>query len=214
MTQFDLVIFDCDGVLVDSERLTNAVFADMLNELGLSFSLDDMFREFVGRSMTQCLEKIETLLGTPVPESFADEYGRRTEVAMRDGLRPVAGIEAALDAISIPTCVASSGSHDKMRMTLGLTGLIDRFSGRLFSVTEVSRGKPHPDVFLYAAEQMRSRPERCAVVEDTAIGAQAGNAAGMTVFGYAELTDPAALAAEGAIVFDEMSRLPSLLASG
>jgi len=214
MPDFELVIFDCDGVLVDSERITNIVFAEMLNEQGLPVTLDDMFREFVGRSMAQCLDIIEEKLGRPVPHGFLDQYHRRIERALREKLRPVRGIKDALKAIDLPMCVASSGSHEKMRTTLGLTGLLDRFSGKLFSVTEVEKAKPHPDVFLYAAAKMGWSAGRTAVVEDTSLGVRAGIAAGMTVFGYAELSSPRALSDEGAIVFDDMRDLPALLAGG
>lgn len=209
--RFDLVIFDCDGVLVDSERITNTIFAAMLNELGLPVSLDDMFRDFVGRSMAQCLEIIENRLGQPAPEGFLRDYNERITVALSRDLKSVAGIEAVLDNIDVPICVASSGSHDKMRLTLGLTGLLDRFDGALFSATDVERGKPHPDVFLHAAERMGVDPSRCAVVEDAPRGVRAGIAAGMTVFGYAELSNPASLEAEGAVVFVDMKELPALL---
>ncbi len=209
--KFDLVIFDCDGVLVDSERITNTVFAEMLNELGLSVTLEDMFREFVGRSMSQCLEMIEARLGHSPPPGFLDDYNDRITVALERDLNAVEGIEAVLDAIDVPVCVASSGDHNKMRTTLGITGLLDRFSGRLYSVTEVANGKPAPDVFLYAAKKMGANPADCAVIEDSAPGVRAGVAAGMTVFGYAALTTPASLEKEGAIVFNQMAKLPSLL---
>lgn len=214
MADFALVIFDCDGVLVDSERITNTVFAQMLNEQGLSVTMDDMFRDFVGRSMAQCLEIIEEKLGRPVPGRFLDQYDVRTRRALAEQLQPVRGIEEALATIDLPKCVASSGSHAKMKTTLGLTGLLDQFSGNLFSVTEVARPKPHPDVFLHAAAQMGWPASRTAVVEDTQLGVRAGVAAGMTVFGYAELSSPTALAAEGALVFDDMRDLPKLLAEG
>lgn len=214
MPNFELVIFDCDGVLVDSERITNTVFAQMLNEQGLPVTLDDMFSEFVGRSMTQCLEIIENKLGRPVPERFLDQYDLRTKRALEEELQPVKGIKDALNAIDLPMCVASSGSHEKMRTTLGLTGLLERFTGKLYSVTEVQNAKPHPDVFLYAADKMGGAASRTAVVEDTRLGVRAGIAAGMTVFGYAELSSPQALAEEGAIVFDDMRDLPTLLAGG
>jgi HAD superfamily hydrolase (TIGR01509 family) len=214
MADFELVIFDCDGVLVDSERITNTVFAQMLNEQGLPVTLEDMFSEFVGRSMPQCLEIIEKKLGRAVPERFLDQYDLRTKQALAEKLQPVKGIEDALNAIDLPMCVASSGSHEKMRTTLGLTGLLERFSGKLFSVTEVENAKPHPDVFLYAADKTGGAACRTAVVEDTRLGVRAGIAAGMTVFGYAELSSPQALAEEGAIVFDDMRDLPILLAGG
>ena len=212
----ELVIFDCDGVLVDSERISNIVFAEMLGELGLHLTLADMFEHFVGRSMAQGLEIIERMLGAPPPPDFADAFRARSSAALAQQVQPVRGIEAALAAleeIRLPYCVASSGDHTKMRMTLGATGLLPRFDGRMFSATEVARGKPNPDVFLFAAERMRaSCSSRVVVVEDTAVGVQAGVTAGMTVFGYAELTDSAKLIAAGAArTFADMRELPSLI---
>ncbi len=212
-TSFELVIFDCDGVLVDSEPIANVIFAEMLNNLGLEVTLEDMFRDFMGRSMTACLQTIRARLGTPPPTGFVEELKRRTGAALSENLRPIDGIECTLDRISIPYCVASSGDHEKMTLTLGLTGLLDRFDGRLFSATEVERGKPHPDVFLFAAERMGADPARTAVVEDSEVGVRAGVAAGMTVFGYARLSDPLILINAGAIVFDSMKQLPQLLRS-
>jgi HAD superfamily hydrolase (TIGR01509 family) len=214
MSEFELVIFDCDGVLVDSERITNTVFAAMLNEQGLAVTLDDMFRDFVGRSMAQCLQIIEERLARPVPASFIEQYDSRTKRALVDQLQPVSGVKEAIGAIDLPMCVASSGSHEKIRTTLGITGLLDRFDGKIFSVTDVNNAKPHPDVFLYAAEKMGGEAAKTAVVEDTVLGVRAGIAAGMTVFGYAELTSTQALQDEGAVVFDHMRDLPALLAAG
>ena len=208
----ELVIFDCDGVLVDSERITNRVFAQMLNELGLPVTLEDMFERFVGNSMSHCLELINQMLGKPPPSGFFDEYRVRTKSALESELKPISGIEDALDAIGIPYCVASSGDHDKMRATLGITKLLPKFEGRLFSVTEVPRGKPHPDVFLLAAERFGVAPAGCAVVEDTPVGVAAGVAAGMRVFGYAASTPRRRLIDAGAhVIFDDMRNLRALL---
>jgi HAD superfamily hydrolase (TIGR01509 family) len=208
------VIFDCDGVLVDSERITNQVFAEMLNELGLAFTLEDMFEQFAGRSMASCLERISALLGKPLPQDFLRSYRARTKVALEAGLTAVSGIEDALDEISLPYCVASSGDHDKMRLTLGITGLWSRFEGKLFSVTEVKHPKPAPDIFLYAAERCGVEPHACIVVEDSPTGVMAAVAAGMTVLGYAALTPDHRLRAAGAHrVFDRMTDLPRLLSS-
>jgi HAD superfamily hydrolase (TIGR01509 family) len=209
---FNLVIFDCDGVLVDSELISNRVFRDMLVQLGATVTLDDMFERFVGRSMADCLVVARELIGRDLPPGFAEDYRRRTGVALAAELRPVAGIEQALDALTLPYCVASSGDQHKMRTTLGLTGLLERFEGRLFSVTEVARGKPAPDIFLHAAARMGVAPERTAVVEDTPVGVAAGKAAGMSVFGFAERTPAARLREAGAsVVFESMSELPGLL---
>jgi len=200
-------------VLVDSERIVNGVFADMLNDLGLAVSLEDRFRDFMGRSMSTCLQIIEDRLGQAPPQTFAAEHKRRTNAALSENLKPVARIEDALREISIPYFVASSGDHEKMQLTQGLTGLLEQFNKRLFSVTQVARGKPHPDVFLHAAERMGASPARTAVVEDTEVGIRAGIAGGMTVFGYAELSDPLRLADAGAIALDSMKQLPELLNS-
>ncbi len=208
---FELVIFDCDGVLVDSERLANALFAKMLNQLGLKVTLEDMYRNFMGLSVSDCLQLIEVRLGKAPPPDFFADLNRQIRAAFRSSLNPVDGIVEALDRISIPYCVASSGDHEKMNLTLGLTGLLQRFDGRIYSVTQVARGKPHPDVFLFAAECMGATPSRTAVVEDTEVGVRAGVAAGMTVFGYAGLIDPEKLSAAGALVFDDMRLLPDLL---
>jgi HAD superfamily hydrolase (TIGR01509 family) len=210
--RFDLVIFDCDGVLVDSEPITNRIFADMLNELGIPVTLDEMFEKFVGRSMGQCVALIEGILGRKIPENFVPQYHARTTQALKAGLKAVPGIEAALDAIPLPYCVASSGSHQKMQTTLGMTGLIARFEGKLFSVTEVARAKPYPDVFLYAADKLGVAPSACAVVEDTPTGVTAGVAAGMQVYGYCGRTPRHRLQEAGAHhTFDSMSLLPALL---
>ena len=197
---------------MDSERVTNRIFAAMLNELGLSVTLEDMFARFVGHSMTQCLDLITEMLGRPPPANFLDEYRSRTRAALETDLLPTPGVEQALERIRLPWCVASSGDHEKMRTTLGITGLCPRFEGRLFSVTEVPRGKPFPDVFLLAASRLGANPSACAVVEDTPVGVKAGVAAGMRVFGYAALTPAHRLLEAGAhVTFEHMRELPGLL---
>jgi HAD superfamily hydrolase (TIGR01509 family) len=213
MGRFQLVIFDCDGVLVDSERITNRVFADMLNELGLAVTLEFMFERFVGNSFARCLDLVAQMLGRPPPPDFADQFHRRTRAALVAEVAPVPGIVSALDHVGLPYCVASSGEHEKMRATLGAAGLLHRLEGKLYSVTEVARGKPAPDIFIHAAKRMGVPPSACAVVEDTPTGVAAGVAAGMTVFGYAALIPADRLLAAGALcTFDDMNRLPALLA--
>ena len=213
MRPYDLIIFDCDGVLVDSERITCGVLAAMLNEVGIPATLETAFEEFVGNSLARCVTIIEEKLGAPIPASFVADFKRRTELALRESLTAVDGIEDALAQIDLPTCVASSGDHDKMKTTLGVTGLYSTFEGRIFSVTEVERSKPYPDVYLYAAAKMQTPPDRCVVVEDTEIGVRAAVAAGMTVLGYSKLSDPERLAKAGAIPFDDMRKLPALVQS-
>lgn len=200
MKTLELVIFDCDGVLVDSERIANRVFARVLNEeCGFSLTLEDMFRIFVGHSSAQCMAIIEEMLGEPPPEHLEQCYRDEINAALAREVVPVAGIETVLDALDVPVCVASSGSHAKMRTTLGKTGLSSYFEGGVFSAEDVTRGKPHPDIYLHAAAVMGSvNPAACLVVEDSPLGVRGAVAAQMTVFGYAELTDPIRLQQEGA----------------
>lgn len=144
---FDLVIFDCDGVLVDSERIANEVFARILKEVcGLELTQDQMFEHFVGSSEERCLDIIEKMLGRRPPVELAERYQQDINLELSDGVVAIAGVHEALNNITIPYCVASSGSHEKMRLTLGKTELIHFFDGNIFSTSEVTRGKPFPDV--------------------------------------------------------------------
>jgi len=207
---FDLIIFDCDGVLVDSEPVANAIFARVLEEeCGLRFSLEEMFDRFVGRSQAQCLQIVEDLTGEIPPSGLADRYKREINLELANSVVAVNGIETVLQHIDIPYCVASSGSHDKMKTTLGKTGLAKYFNDNIFSSSEVAQGKPHPDIYLYAAESMGVlKPAHCLVIEDSPIGVKGAVAAGMTVFGYAELMKADKLRAAGAhLTFDKMGNL-------
>lgn len=214
-----LVIFDCDGVLVDSEPLSNTCFARALRREGLDWSVEETMRRLMGRSMKSCVEIVERELGRSLPADFVEKLQADTMQTFCDApLQPVAGVAAAIDAIEAAgaaTCVASSGGLDKMRVTLGLTGLWDRFEGRIFSATEVSRGKPFPDLFLHAALRMNRQPFECTVVEDSLPGIQAARAAGMRAMAYvgASHADDTALAAAGGRPFDDMAELPALVRS-
>lgn len=213
MKRFELVIFDCDGVLVDSERITNQVFCTMLNELGVPVTLEDMFEQFVGLSMPQCVDLITEMHGAPPPESFVPELRARAAEALKHQIKPIPGVADALKRLSVPYCVASSGDHEKIRLTLRATGLLRHFEGRIFSVADVQRPKPAPDVFLFAAHRLGKNPEQCAVVEDTPTGVRAAVAAGMHVFGFAANTPEHRLREAGAHeVFAEMQRFPKILA--
>lgn len=208
---WELVIFDCDGVLVDSELLSNRVLAQLLTEIGLPMSLEETIATFMGHTLPACIAVIEERTGRPIPATFVADFRDRTFDAFRRELRPVAGIESVLEAIDLPFCVASSGPPEKIQLTLTVTGLLPRFAGRIFSAVEVARGKPHPDLFLHAAQQMGAAPTTCVVVEDSVRGVQAAVAAGMHVFGYADLTAAVTLESAGAHVFHSMDELPELL---
>jgi HAD superfamily hydrolase (TIGR01509 family) len=212
----DLVIFDCDGVLVNSEEVANTVFAEVLLEVcGLEFTLEDMFDTFVGHSRAQCLEKIGAILGQAPPSELDQRYQQDINEALAESVEAIEGVESVLRQLQLPYCVASSGSHEKMKMTLGKTGLFELFDGNIFSTSEVERGKPYPDIYLHAAASMGfDDPTRCVVVEDSPIGVLGAVAAGMQVFGFAELMPAHKLEANGAHrIFDNMHDLPDLIAT-
>ena len=208
----DLVIFDCDGVLVDSEVIAVQIDQRMLADLGWHLSIDEIVEKFLGTSSASFTAKVEAHLGRALPDGFEAAYQPLLYDAFDAALQPIAGIESTLDEITLRTCVASSGSHEKIRKTLGHTGLLPRFAGRIYSSSEVTHGKPAPDLFLHAAAQMGVAPERCVVIEDSRFGVQAARAAGMHAFGYAGgLTPAAALESAGAMVFTAMTELPELI---
>jgi HAD superfamily hydrolase (TIGR01509 family) len=207
----ELVIFDCDGVLVDSERLANAVLADLLTEAGLPTTTEESIATYMGLSMASCLAMAEDRLGAPLPPDFLDRYHAEVFEAFERELEAVPGVAEVVRALRWPTCVASSGEHERMRRTLGRTGLHEHFDGRIFSASEVERGKPHPDLFLHAADRMGADPAACVVIEDSPYGVRGARAAGMTVLGYAAMTPAPVLAAEGATTFTAMAELPALL---
>jgi HAD superfamily hydrolase (TIGR01509 family) len=211
--RYDLIIFDCDGVLVDSESIVIRVFVEMLGELGYTLDHDRALREFTGTSMVAKLEFMRERLALSVPPKFSGDFTKRLAEEMERDLKPVPGILEALSAISRPWCVASNGSHEGMRQRLRLTGLIAYFEPYLFSALDVAHAKPAPDVYLHAAASMGVAAPRSAVVEDSVIGVEAGVRAGMTVFGYARITDSEALRRAGARVFQDISQLPALLQS-
>lgn len=207
------VIFDCDGVLVDTELTSNTVLARLLTDAGLPTTPEHCLREYRGRSMQSVIALAEQRRGGPLPPDLPERYYAELEAAFaRDG-QAIPGVIDALERISLPWCVASSGPHHKMEVTLRRTGLWDRFAGRIFSATEVRHGKPAPDLFLHAAREMGFEPASTAVVEDSVPGVQAARAAGMRALAFAGDTDAAELAAAGGELFDDMADLPGLLAA-
>ncbi len=205
------VIFDCDGVLVDTEETANRVLASLLTEAGIETSFEDCMRDYRGRAMASVIETATERLGSPLPFDLADRYYTEVKDIFARELQAVPGVVAALDQISLPSCVASSGPHHKMEVTLRATGLWDRFEGRIFSASEVGIGKPAPDLFLHAAREMGFDPETTAVVEDSLYGVQAARAAGMRALAFARHTEPDVLAAAGGEPFTDMAELPGLL---
>ena len=215
----DLVIFDCDGVLVDSEAIANATLAAALSEWGLAITGAEARARWIGRSMKSVGIELRAELGDRLPDGWLEEVEARDFALFRERLEAVPHVRGAVEAVQaagLATCVASSGSHAKMEVTLGVTGLRPLFEGRVFSAREVARGKPHPDLFLYAAARMGVPAERAVVIEDSPAGVAGAVAAGMRVLGYAgdALTEREALAAAGAGLFDDMRDGPRLLGLG
>ncbi|MFJ6478787.1 MULTISPECIES: HAD family hydrolase [unclassified Streptomyces] len=211
----ELVIFDCDGVLVDTERIALPLQVSLGAELGWPLTEEEVMDRFMGRSNASIYEDIAGRLGDETAGLWRELFEQRHREAVDAGLSAVEGLPQALGTITLPTCVASSGSHEKMRHTLGRTGLYEHFEGRIYSATEVRRGKPAPDLFLYAAGRMGVDPAACAVVEDSRPGVEAARAAGMRAFGYAGgLTPAERLEGAGTVVFHDMRELPGLIASG
>ena len=208
----ELVIFDCDGVLIDSERLAVKVDVELLSELGWPLSEAEVIERFVGRSDRDTQAAIEAHLGRKLPADWDEHVQSLYRQEFADALAPVVGVVDALARITIPSCVASSGTHEYLRYTLQLTGLYERFAGRIFSVEDVRRGKPAPDLFLHAAERMGAEPARCVVVEDSRSGVEAARAAGMRALAFAGgLTPAELLAGPDTILFEDMAELPALL---
>jgi HAD superfamily hydrolase (TIGR01509 family) len=210
-----LVIFDCDGVLVDSEVISNMVLARLLTEEGLPTTLAEARRDYQGLLLTEVFDWAGEKLGRSLPQDLVVRFeGERAEAFHRE-LRPVRGVAGVVEGVCVAglaVCVASQGKLEKTRLSLDLTGLRRLFAERaLFSAYSVARGKPHPDLFLHAAEAMGADPASCAVVEDTPSGVMAGISAGMRVFGYAADSDEQALRQAGAEIFRSMSELPTLL---
>ncbi|MFJ8506899.1 HAD family hydrolase [Streptomyces avermitilis] len=212
--RYDLVIFDNDGVLVDSEPLSNTLLAAYLTELGHPTSYEESLRDYMGAAMHRVHDLVQERTGQRLPDDFDEVFHGRVFAAFERELEPVAGavdILEKLTADGVPYCVASSGSHERIRVGHRKTGL-DRWfeDGQIFSSQDVGQGKPAPDLFLYAAERMGVPPKRCVVVEDSPLGVQAAHAAGMDVFGYTAMT-PAAKLADATQLLSDLGELADLL---
>ncbi|MBZ6108035.1 MULTISPECIES: HAD family hydrolase [Streptomyces] len=212
--RYDLVIFDNDGVLVDSEPISNRLLAGYLTELGHSTSYEDSLRDYMGAAMHRVHDLVLERTGRRLPGDFDDVFHGRVFAAFERELEPVPGAVGVLEKLAadgVAYCVASSGSHERIRVGHRKTGL-DRWfdDGRIFSSQDVGRGKPAPDLFLYAAERMGVAPARCVVVEDSPLGVQAAVAAGMDVYGFTGMT-PAARLAGATRLFGDMGDLAGLL---
>lgn len=199
-----LVIFDCDGVLIDSEIISARMLIDALGDRGVHIDLPYVARHFLGRSYPVVMQQIRKEFGLDLPPSFEDDYRDRLLEGFRAGLQIMPGVQEVLDRLRLPLCVATSSSPRRVEMSLRLVGLWDQLGPRVFTASQVARGKPAPDLFLFAAAQMGSAPEHCLVIEDSLTGIAAARAAGMEVWRFTggshmaglDLTDPDATGAD------------------
>jgi HAD superfamily hydrolase (TIGR01509 family) len=206
----DLVIFDNDGVVVDSELLANRVLSDLLTEYGHPTSIEECIRDYMGGTLAGVRSIVWDRSGDELPPVFDDQYHHRLFEAFATDLQPVRGIESALNNLDLPYCLASSGTRDRINRSLALTGLTEYFSGRIFSADQVAHGKPAPDLFLHVAETLAVPASRCVVIEDSPNGVAAARSAEMRVLGYAALT-PAERLGDADVTFATMDELPALM---
>lgn len=209
-----LLIFDCDGVLVDTERIGNQVMQECIRDLGIELNFDDVLLHFKGRSSPDCVQIIKEKFGVTAPQDFIEKFRARSYARYEKETCPIPGIEEALVKLKdYKKCVASSGTHKKIEINLNKTGLKEHFQGNIFSAEDVKNAKPDPELFLYAAEKNGVKPEECIVIEDSVHGVVAAKNAGMKALGFSDLTSPDRLEKAGALPFNSMYQLPDLIIS-
>lgn len=213
MKPYKCIIFDCDGVLVDSEAIANRVLVDMANEVGANIDLDYGLKNFKGKSLTQCFTIIVALSGNTkaLNTNFETEFRQRSFKAFNTEIKPVKGVESVLQQLDIPFCVASNGPQHKIKLNLELTGLINYFNENVFSAYTINKWKPEPDLFLWAAKTMGFSPDECLVIEDSLAGVKAARAGGFDVFGYTEQDYHNVLQPEATTTFNDMKDLLDMI---
>jgi HAD superfamily hydrolase (TIGR01509 family) len=211
MTNIKCILFDCDGVLVDSEAIGNQVLLNMAAKYGLKISLNEAYKKFNGRSLKDCFQQIEQLINQPLPENFEIAYRKKSFEAFATQIKPVKGVLKFLNSLTIPYCVASSGPVEKIKLTLKTSGLIDKFENKIFSSYQINSWKPDPGIFLHTAQEMGFSVNECIVIEDSIAGIIAAKRGGFKVFGIANETNSKELENEGAIIFYTFEELATLL---
>jgi HAD superfamily hydrolase (TIGR01509 family) len=214
MKHLKCIIFDCDGVLVDSEPIANRILLSMAKEHGYEMQLEQAIKNFSGRALKDCIQQIEASVHMKMPESFEHEFRQRTFEAFRTELQPVKGAREFIDTLTIAYCVASSGPIEKIRLNLTLTGLIEKFENKIYSSYQINSWKPDPDIFLFAAQQMGFPVNECLVVEDSKAGVIAAIRGGFNVFGFANEYNTQELLSEGATVIRNYEELSAALIKG
>ncbi|WJJ97523.1 HAD family hydrolase [Algibacter luteus] len=211
MSKYKCIIFDCDGVLVDSEAISAGVLVEMGNQLGANMTFENTLRELKGTSYQYCAEYISNRIKVPLPVNFETDYRINSFEAFRQKLQPINGVKEVVENLKMPFCVASSGPENKIRLNLDVTGLLPYFEDRIFSCFAIQKWKPEPDIFLWAAETMGFNPEECLVIEDSLIGIRAAKAGGFDVYGFAEHDFNNELQTEASLTFKRMSELLDML---
>lgn len=211
MSKYKCIIFDCDGVLIDSESIAIGVLVDMANELGANMDFKDSLISLKGKSLNLCMQLISNKVNKPLPGDFEKAYRANTFKAFKEKIQPISGIKNVLEQLEIPFCVASSGPENKIRLNLEVTGLLPFFENNIFSCYAIQKWKPEPDVFLWAAKTMGFKPKECLIIEDSVSGVTAAKKGGFDVFGYTEHDYRNELEAFADETFDNMSVLLSMI---
>lgn len=211
MKAYKCIIFDCDGVLVDSEVLAIQTLVDMANEQGAEIDLKYALQKFKGSFLAECFRKIEEISGKSLPQDFETEYRNRSFELFKKELQPVKGVRKVLENLTIPFCTASSGPQEKIRLNLTTTGLAHFFEENIFSCYDIGKWKPDPAIFIHAAEAMGFTSEDCLVIEDTILGVRAAKSGGFDVFGFAELNENDDFTKEATEIFYNMDELLAMI---
>lgn len=205
------IIFDCDGVLVDTEKIGNGILLSMAAEHGFEMKLEDAYRDFNGRNLKECFLHIENAIQKKLPDNFEPEYREKSFEAFKTQVKPMEGVVDFIENLKIPYCVASSGPVDKIRLNLEVAGLLAKFENKIFSSYEINSWKPDPGIFLHAAKQMGFDVKDCIVIEDSKAGVKSGISGGFKVYGFANGYNNEDLLEEGAILFESYKELDKLV---
>ena len=211
MSKYKCIIFDCDGVLIDSESIAIGVLVDMANYLGANMNVEESLISLKGKAFNRCMEFISKRINKPLPINFETDYRINTFEAFREKIQPIKGIQDVIENLTIPFCVASSGPENKIRLNLEITGLLPFFESNIFSCYAIQKWKPEPDIFLWAAETMGFKPNECLVIEDSISGIRAAKSGGFDVYGYTEHDYNNELQSEANTTFDSMDKLLGML---
>ena len=211
MSKYKCIIFDCDGVLIDSESIAIGVLVDMANYLGANMNVEESLISLKGKTFNRCMEFISKRINKPLPINFETDYRINTFEAFREKIQPIKGIQDVIENLTIPFCVASSGPENKIRLNLEITGLLPFFESNIFSCYAIQKWKPEPDIFLWAAETMGFKPNECLVIEDSISGIRAAKTGGFDVYGYTEHDYNNELQSEANTTFDSMDKLLGML---